>query len=517
MKPSRSHGGNFMKKRSKQITAAVVVLVACLLFPLSLFAEGTMESGTSPSMSTAVSEQGGDAKYVFLFIGDGMATPQINAAEAYANALVSDEVTVQHLTFAQFPVVGLTTTYDAGTLITDSASAGTALASGNKTISGVINMDVGKTRSFKTIAEYAKDQGKKVGVITTVSLDHATPACFYAKVPSRGNMYDIGVQLSQSGFDYFGGGGFAQPRGKNNDKTDVVTLAKQAGYTYVNSKEAFNALKPGVGKVLAVNEMLQDSAAMPYDIDRSADDLSLADYTAKGIELLSDCPDGFFMMVEGGKIDWACHANDAGASIHDTLAFDAAIAKAVEFAERHPDETLIVVTGDHETGGMTIGFAGTKYATFFDRIEGQNMSFTAFNSTVLAPYKTAIKASGKNGRLADLLPAIEAAFGLDYQSLSEVQKDQLEVAFQRTMGDEVIRPVIEDQYLLYGGYEPLTVKITQIINQQAGLGWTTYSHTGVPVATFAKGVHQDLFVGYYDNTDIFYKMMNAMGIETARN
>jgi alkaline phosphatase len=102
-----------------------------------------------------------------------------------------------------------------------------------------------------------------------------------------------------------------------------------------------------------------------------------------------------------------------------------------------------------------------------------------------------------------------------YDSLTALQKEQLQLAFQRSMGNEVIRPVEEDQYLLYGGYEPLTVKITQLLNQQAGIGWTSYSHTGVPVATFALGVNQELFNGYYDNTDIFHNLTKAMGIKTS--
>ncbi|HPX48128.1 MAG TPA: alkaline phosphatase [Treponemataceae bacterium] len=111
------------------------------------------------------------------------------------------------------------------------ASAGTAIASGNKNESGVVNMDLTKTVKFKTIAEYAHESGRKVGVITSVSLDHATPACFYAKEPSRGNYYNIAVQLAQSKFEFFGGGGFLQPSGKNKDQKDVVEMAKENGFT----------------------------------------------------------------------------------------------------------------------------------------------------------------------------------------------------------------------------------------------------------------------------------------------
>ncbi len=454
----------------------------------------------------------GKAKYVFLFIGDGMAMPQISSAEVYSNALASKDITVKKLGFSQFPVSGLTTTFDAGSFITDSASAGTAIATGHKTLNGVVCMDPAKKEKYKTLAEFAREKGMKVGIVTTVSLDHATPAVFYAKSPSRGNYYDIASQLAASGFEFFAGGGFLQPTGKDKDKTDILDLLKSGGYRYVNSKEAFLALKPGAGKVVAVNAVLQDSASMPYDIDRAADDLSLADYTRKGIELL-DGTNGFFMMVEGGKIDWACHANDAAASIRDTLALDRAISEAVAFAERHPKETLIVVTGDHETGGMTIGFAGTQYSTFFDKVGTQKSSYVAFNETVLKPYKAATPK--EKAKIGDLAAAIKDSFGLDYATLTPVQKEQIDVAFQRTMGNQVDRPVQEDQYLLYGGYEPLTVKITQLVNQNAGIGWTTYSHTGVPVVTFARGANQEIFAGYYDNTDLFRKLASAMNLTAA--
>ena len=510
-----------MNQKFKKVMAVLMVVVAFFLFPLSVFSAGAMEqegaTGANVITNATATQDGPPAKYVFLFIGDGMAMSQITAAEEYSNALETDAVGIKKMGFSQFPVAGLTTTYDAGTLITDSASAATAIATGNKTLSGVLNMDVTKTKKFKTISEYAKEKGMKVGVVTTVSIDHATPAAFYAKVPARGNMYDIAVQLTQSGLDYFGGGGFVQPKGKNNDQPDVIEMAKKAGYTYVNTKEAFRNLKPGVGKVLAVNSVLQDSSAMPYEIDRSPNDLSLADYTEKGIELLSDDPDGFFMMVEGGKIDWACHANDAATAILDTLAFDKAITKATEFAMEHPNDTLIVVTGDHETGGMTIGFAGTKYSTFFNNIASQKMSFTAFDLNVLDPYKKARQASGKIGNIENIAPAIKDAFGLDYYALTPLQQEQLSRAYQRTMGNEIERSAQEDQYLLYGGYEPLIVKITQLLNQSAGIAWTSYSHTGVPVATFAKGARQDLFGGYYDNTDLFRKLTQAMNITVAKN
>ena len=169
------------------------IIAAAFLIPAAFAAPGGQSSGSALAPKGAK-----PAKYVFLFIGDGMAMPQISSAEVYSTARASKDIAFKKLGFSQFPVSGLTTTYDAKTFITDSASAGTAIASGNKTESGVVNMDVSKTTKFKTIAEYAHEKGKKVGIITSVSLDHATPACFYAKEPSRGNYYNIAVQLANS-------------------------------------------------------------------------------------------------------------------------------------------------------------------------------------------------------------------------------------------------------------------------------------------------------------------------------
>lgn len=454
--------------------------------------------------------QGAQAKYVFLFIGDGMALAQVSAAEIYAKSLAGKEHGFNKLGFTQFPAQGIATTYDSSSIITDSASAITAIATGNKTLSGVINMDPGKTKKFKTIAEYAKEQGMKVGVVSTVSLDHATPAGYYAKVPSRNNYYDIGLQLVASGFDYFAGGGFLQLKGKNGDQPDIIDLAKKNGYTFVNSIDAFRALTPSAGKVLAINPTLQDSMAMPYEIDRDSRDLSLVDYVSKGIELL-DNPKGFFFAIESGKIDWACHANDAAASINDTLAFDRAVMRAVEFQKKHPTETLIIVTGDHETGGMSIGFAGTQYSTFFEKVSLQEGSYVAFNDKILVPYKK--QHTLATAKLSDLLPTIEDFFGIDYEKLDDPSKEMLQRSFIRSMKGEIERAPQENVYQLYGGYEPLTVTLTHLANQAAGIGWTSYAHTGVPVPVYALGVSQNLFDGYYDNTDLFYKMASTMGIK----
>ena len=451
-----------------------------------------------------------DAKYVFLFVGDGMGLPQRAAAVEYLQApLVVDS----------FPAQGLTTTRAADRFITGSAAAATALASGIKTNIGVVGMD-SSLKPVATIAEKAKKKGMKVGIVSSVSIDHATPAAFYAHVPKRGNYYDIDLTLATSDFDYFGGGGLKDPANKRKNGTkfagDALEIARQNGFTITTDRENFASLAPGAGKVLAINTWLQDSGATPYDMDTSASDISLAEFTAKGIELL-DNPNGFFMMVEGGKIDWACHANDAAAAIKDTIAFDKAIAKAVDFYKEHPEETIIVVTGDHECGGMTLGFAGTKYATSFEILHNQKISFQKFKDEVVKKFR-----EQKDQSFSAIQPEITKYFGLKFEgpqddpmTLKPHEMIRLEEAFGRTVAGNSKKDKSASNYLLYGNYDPLSVTITHILNQKAGIGWTTYKHTGVPVSTAAIGVGAETFQGMYKNTDIGLKLMKIAGLETA--
>ena len=449
-------------------------------------------------------------KYLFLFIGDGMGLPQKTAAGQYAN---------RKLVMDSFPSQGITTTAASNRFITGSAAAATAMACGKKTSIGRIAMDE-EMKPLKTVAEIAKEKGMRVGIVSSVSIDHATPAAFYAHVAKRSQYYDIDMALATSGFDYFAGGGLKDTTNKKgnsvNFQGDALELIKKNGYKVVESKEAFNALTKSDGKILAMNNWLQDGKALPYDMDRTDADISLAEFTEKGIELL-DNPKGFFMMVEGGKIDWACHANDAAASIKDTLAFDKAVSKAFEFYKRHPEETLIVVTGDHECGGMTIGFAGTKYETYFDVLKHQTVSFTKFDQTVIKALK-----EKNDATLDDVKDEITKSFGLAFDGdaentllLKPYEIKQIEAAFGRTLKGETEKSEDPGTYLIYGDYEPLTVSLTHILNQKAGIAWTSYKHTGVPIATSAIGLGAEKYMGAYDNTDIALNLMEIMGMKGA--
>ncbi|MBN1486135.1 MAG: alkaline phosphatase [Anaerolineae bacterium] len=487
------------------------------------------------------------AKYVFLFVGDGMAVAQRNAAELYLGVTKGagrpEDTT---LLMNTFPAQGMNTTYDLKSVIPDSASTGTALATGYKTWSGVISMDAEGKSSYETIAEVAKAHGWKVGVVSSVSIDHATPATFYAHQPYRGNYYEIDQALVASDFDYFAGGPLKRPTGndKENPAPDLYAEAEKNGFTVARGREEFNALQPGAGKVFVVPDYKIEGNALYYTIDDVPENnISIVDMTRKGIELL-DNPDGFFMMVEAGKIDWACHANDAAAAIHDTLALDEAIAVAYEFYEAHPDETLIVVTGDHETGGMTIGFAGTQYSSFVEKIQNQNISQEEF-SVMIAEWREA-----GNVTFEDALAAIAKHFGMytipadekaaleelvlageaedataeALKAAAEAEKELYQSMALTDLEIQILRQGFEDSmqgleeraddeytYLLYGGYEPLGMKVSTILNQKAGISWTSYSHTGIPVQTSAIGVGYEMFNGYYDQTDINAKMLYIAG------
>jgi alkaline phosphatase len=428
------------------------------------------------------------------------------------------------LNMSKMPVQGMQTTYDSFALMTDSASAATAFACGTKTMSGTINMDSTKKHSYKSVAQLAHEQGRKVGIISSVSLDHATPAAYYASVPTRDYMNNIASQMAESGFEFFGGGGLVsptKPKTTGDTSNDVVSLLIANGYTGRFDRASILVLKTApVSKVICVNPWLQDASAMPYAIDRPATNLSLAEMTEVAIANLNklDTGKGFFLMVEGGKVDWACHANDAMATIGDMLDFDNAIGAAMTFYVTHPEETLIIVTGDHETGGMSVGHATTGYKAYYEQLLNQKNSFTFFAQNQWAAHKTANSAGydwmpsdnlAKNAAMVNLM---NDAFGLDLSKLNAYQKQKLEDAYDKSMCGTNKNSTDENQ-LLYGSYEPIIVTITHILNERASIGWTSYSHTGVPVPVFAMGVGARQFSGFYDNTDTAKRIAKLLGIQ----
>ncbi|HKK09242.1 MAG TPA: alkaline phosphatase, partial [Bacteroidales bacterium] len=361
--------------------------------------------------------KGEKAKYIFLFIGDGMGMAHVNATEGYL-ASKKNDISMNRLNMTGMEVHSYMTTYSKDRFITGSAASGTAIATGHKTTTGTISMDSKHKKKFKTIAERAKENGYKVGILTTVQINHATPAVFYAHQPVRHSYYKIGEQLAYSNFDYFAGGGFKYPEGRKNNQENLIKIAEKQGYKYVNNKRGFKKISTDDGKVITVNPRTDDGA-MPYAIDMNRKDISLADFTEKGIEVL-DNDEGFFMMVEGGKIDWAAHANDAAAVVHDVIDFDNAIEHAINFYNDHPDETLIIVTADHETGGMSVGSRSTKYSSFYNRLKYQELSLPAFADILKNKSKSA---SGLDFETALLLTKKHFNMGKNGDGFSLTTKD----------------------------------------------------------------------------------------------
>ena len=470
-------------------------------------------------------------KYVFLFIGDGMSYPQFQAAADYLGAVADEDYMNAEpsldreerqgavldgpvaLNFMDFPVAGSAVTYDSCSFAPDSASTATSIATGHKTYSGMINVDETGSVQYETIAEKLHEQmGWKIGVISSVNLNHATPAAFYAHQASRNDYYEIGLELVDSGFEYFAGGGLKKVTGPDKDKTSLYELAKQAGYKVTMTQAEAEAVTAADEKVILIDEHLADSDAMAYELDRTEDQWALADYVEKGIEVL-DNETGFFMMCEGGKIDWACHANDAGTTVTDTLAMADAVQVAIDFAAAHPDETLILVTGDHETGGLTIGYAGTDYDTYLTNLTSQTISYAQFDEQYVSGYK-------ENGTsFEDAMKDVEKLFGLklsgdegDKLVLTEYETQRLKTAYDLAMTDYDVDTYTQEQYVLYGEYNPFSVTVTHILNNKSGVDFTSFSHTGLPVAVFADGVGAENFGGYYDNTEIYNKMAAILGV-----
>ena len=427
-------------------------------------------------------------KYVFLFIGDGMSIPQRMVAEQFSKLTRGKGLAINSM-----GCQGVTTTSSADSFITDSAASGTAIACGEKTNNGRIGMDAAGTRKLVSTAEVAKAAGKKVGIVTSVTINHATPASFYAHNVSRGNYYQIGLDLIASGFDYFGGGGVAQ-NNKQDDpmyKGDIYDLAAEAGYIVARNRDDFEAIQPGAGKVLAVGAKNE----LPYTIDMAPEDIRLVEFTKQAISMLEDGPNGFFLMVEGGLIDYMCHANDAATTLREVLAMDECVEVAMEFAEKHPAETLIVVTGDHETGGLTLGFANTAYQSFIENLAAQTCSRDVM----------AIKFNSLKGKTFDEAKAlVTECSGLIFDQPDQAKLGNLYL----TANEEAeIQSAFERQFK-DGGNDghSLATAVVKLLDNKSAIGWTSGAHTALPVSTTANGIGAENFSNILDNTDISRRM-----------
>ena len=432
------------------------------------------------------------AKYVFYFIGDGMGPNQVLTAEMYQAALQGQHGRVP-LLMTQFPYSGQAATFSASDGITDSAAAGTCLASGKKTNNGMIGQTPDGTPAY-SVASDLKKEGWGIGIMSTVPVDHATPASHYAHAEKRSNYYLIGTHLAESNFDFFGGGGFQRPVNKDDASApNLYDLCKKNGYTLVGSyADAQKNLKKN--KMLLVPQVNLDNPnkgaeALPYAIDQKEGDLCLAQIVDIAIQQLSK-HDRFFMMAEGGKIDYAGHGNDGATNIQEVLDFDRAIQVAYRFYEQHPDETLIVVTADQETGGMALG---NGHSLRLERLAHQNCS----SDTLSARLSALCQQYADQLTWEQVKVFLAENMGLfDELAVSAEEEAALHEAFNNMMRQQ------ESLKTLYADINALAAKAKELVNHKAGLGWTTHSHTATAVPIFAIGAGAERFTGWHDNSEI---------------
>lgn len=445
------------------------------------------------------------AKYVFYFIGDGMGVNQVNGTEMYL-AEKEGRIGIKPLNFTQFPVTNFATTYSKYNSVTCSAAAGTALATGTKTRNGTIGMDSLHKEPLYSVAVKAKNAGRKVGITTSVSVDHATPAAFYAHQPSRKMYYEIATDLPKTGFDLYAGSGFLQAKNKKDSTAAVIyDILKDSGYLVLRGVEEFKAKSGEAAKVVFIQAQGADKGSLPYAIDRKSGDLTLAQITENAIDFLSrDNEKGFFLMVEGGKIDWACHNNDAATVFNEVVDMAEAIQKALDFYRNHPDETLIVITADHETGGIALGTG--KYALNLNVLQHQKVSVEQLTAKI----KELRKEKKNKVSWEDIQALLAENLGFwSSVKLTEQQEKELKEIYKDSFKGRDAK--LEKS--LYASNEPLAGKAIRMLDKMALVGWTSGGHSAGVVPVFAIGAGAELFQGKLDNTDIPRKIAEAGGYE----
>lgn len=437
-------------------------------------------------------------RYVFYFIGDGMGLAPVNAAVTYQRMVTPQ---APSMVMTTFPVAGWVKTYSASSPVTDSAAAGTALSTGHKTGNGMLGVTP-DSAAVRSIASTLKDNGWGVGLVTTVGPDDATPGAFYAHVPKRSQYYDIDKQFIDTGYEFLAGSSLRGVTDKDGNATDVLPAMEEAGIQIVYGKDGMDSAAARRVIWLGDPEVNLNGNDVGYTIDSVADALTLQDMTAAAIDhLMKVSPDRFFIMAEGGNIDHALHANDGGAAIKEIINFDKAIAVAYEFYKQHPDETLIVVSADHDTGGMSVGNRTVGYNCYPHMIDAQKVSKEAFTK-----YTRRMLKSRANWSWDDLRDYLQANLGFwTVVPVTEDETLELKQAF-----DDAISGNSKDEKSLYASFDGLTTKVFKMFNDKAGFGFVTGSHTGNPVPVFAVGNGAGKFTQVNNNTQLPVKIMEII-------
>lgn len=370
---------------------------------------------------------------------------------------------------------GMYTTKSANSDITDSAAAGTAMATGIKTNNGVVGLDT-KGNKVETILEAAEKDGRSSGLVATATITHATPASFAAHVDDRNNETEIAKQLIASDVDVMLGGGknnfLLASEGGNQEELNLLTQAEEQGFEIVETSDELTNVKDlNVEDGDKLLGLFANEALAPELHRGDTKEPSLAEMTETAINVLKEDKDGFFLMVEGSQIDWAGHANDAAWAMSEVAAFEEAVEKAIEFA-KEDGKTLVVVGGDHDTGGMTTGANGSMEL---------NLNVLQ-NVTATGDYM----ASQLNDDRSNVREVVEGHTRL---TLSEQQVQKIQEA------------------------EDAALAINTATSEHASVGWTSTNHTGVDIPLYVYGPQSEKFLGFHDNTDLPKKIAEMMKLK----
>ena len=432
--------------------------------------------GARPAAAQETTEQEeARPRNVILMVSDGTGPATLTMARDFARAEWG-----QKRLALDSALTGSTQTYATDSRVTDSAAGATAFSTGVKTYNGAIAVDTLK-RPVATVLEAAEARGMATGLVVTSRLTHATPAAFAAHVPARSMEDEIARQMLGHRVEVLLGGGRRHFRpeadgGARADSLNLLDAVRAAGYAVATDRAGFDSVRttPLLG--------LFAESHMNYEIDRDpAVQPSLAEMTRKALDLLASNSDarqnGFFLLIEGSRIDHAGHANDAAAHVRETLAYDEAVAAALDFARRD-GRTLVVSTSDHETGGLSLGRDGV-----YDWKPG-----------VLARVKASQEAMLM--RISDGAPlsaVLKEAAGIE--SLTVEKAVALGAA---TCAEDA---------------GALGAALSDIISRRAFVGWTTTGHTAVDVNLYAFGPGAGRFAGHFDNTHIGRAVADLLGFD----
>lgn len=450
-------------------------------------------------------------KYVFYFISDGTGINAITGTEVMLSEL-KGELGRTPLWMSKCPVVSVASTYSTSSDVTDSAASGTALACGSKTYNGAIGMAPDSVTQLVSIAQRAHDKGFVVGVGSSCPVNHATPAAHFAHAVSRNEYYNIACQMIGTGFDFFGGGSI-NLEGKHNKPEVLDSLynaLRGAGYTICFSAEDYEREGKKADKVVMLQGKVPDNYSLPYWIDRKPGQVTIVDQFKAELDLLyrkaQEKNTGFYLFNEtGGKVDFACHAHDGASAFQEVLAADSCMKLALDFYYEHPDETLIVLTSDHETGGLSLGCEYGGYQTNFKLLQYQTASLDEANRHLYAMVEKAGGIQNVTWEMAKELLAEN--FGLwKHISVRAGEEAELKTLFEKTQSGEA-----KDTKTLYASSKAFMTRALNILQDKANVGWTSGGHTGGLVPVYAIGVGQEEFMGHNDNAEIPRKIAKIAG------